>query len=169
MWTIKTKIRNFLQMIGRIFFWGWKMRDNYDYDSAYLLETMQLKLERMLKAFEQDTHFSWTTEREEKEEYRAMVALRICVLILKRMNERYSLDYAIHAWDKHHAKWGETKIFFEENGRVTTKQENVVDEETERQERAEFKLVSELNRKIYVRDWNLLWKLLNEYSRHWWT
>lgn len=44
------------RMIGRIFFWGWHLRNSYDWDYIYLDEIIYLKLKRMKRVMESDPY-----------------------------------------------------------------------------------------------------------------
>lgn len=41
------RIRNFFRAIKRFFYWGWKLRNNYDWDYSYIYQVLHLKLRRM--------------------------------------------------------------------------------------------------------------------------
>jgi hypothetical protein len=159
----------FWRIIGKIerfFYWGWKMRDNYDWDSCYLLDVLLFKLERIYRESINNTHYVWTQDRADKEEYRAMVALRICITLLKRLTKRGTLFYAPAAYDKHEAKWGD--FVSGVTGVLSLRRENVTPENQE-EEKADFRALMDFSHKIYSRDYDLLWKLLKEYSPQWWT
>lgn len=49
---IYTKVRVFFQTVERFFFWGWKLRNSYDFDSAFVYEMLYLKYERIEKCLE---------------------------------------------------------------------------------------------------------------------
>ena len=53
------KIRNLYDKISRMIFWGWHMRDNYDWDFNYTYHILYLKLSRIEKCIIDNGHFLW--------------------------------------------------------------------------------------------------------------
>ena len=47
------------EMICRMCYWGWHMRNSYDWDYAYLYQTINLKMRRMDVCFKNGYH-EWT-------------------------------------------------------------------------------------------------------------
>ncbi len=152
--------------ISRATSWGWKMRHNYDWDSQYLLEVMLYKLERMYTESISNTNFVWTQDPSDKDEYRPMVALRICIMLLKRLTTRDSICYATRAYADFEKKWGD--LVPSGTGILNFKRANSSPDRAA-EEDADYKYFSDLSYGIYSRDYNLLWNLLNKYSPHWWT
>jgi hypothetical protein len=159
-------IRRWYRTVERMVSWGWAMRDNHDWDSQYLLEVILYKLERIYKESISNTNFVWTQDPSDKDEYRPMVALRICIMILKRLTKRDSIFYAEGAYAKFEEKWGD--LVPSGTGLLNFKRANSSPDRAA-EEDADYKYVSDLSYGIYSRDYNLLWTLLNKYSPHWWT
>jgi hypothetical protein len=47
-----TSVRAFYECVKRFFFWGWKLRKSYDFDSHTIYEMLNLKYRRIEKALE---------------------------------------------------------------------------------------------------------------------
>ena len=47
-------------------FWGWNMRDNYDFDASYLYNTMYLKLDRTYSCMVNNSHCVWNDSVDSK-------------------------------------------------------------------------------------------------------
>lgn len=72
----------FYEKIKRMIFWGWKMRNSYDYDAHTIYEMLQWKLERLLHVFKYDGHCVWNNSEDNKR----MKDLKEAIELLKRKN-----------------------------------------------------------------------------------
>lgn len=73
-------ISKYWDKICRFFYWGWKMRNSYDWDSGFVYEMLQLKLQRMVKACYHDGNHVWSPK---SRQYKALVE---CIELCKRVN-----------------------------------------------------------------------------------
>ena len=55
-----TEVRHFWESICRFFYWGWKMRNNFDWDSGGIYDMLVLKLDRMIPIFENSEFHSYS-------------------------------------------------------------------------------------------------------------
>ena len=157
--TIKKNIKN-------MFYYGWKLREDRDWDYSYLQTIINIKLNKMFDYYSESKHCSWTSEKD-SEEYKAFKALRICKNISNRIEE----DSYLRSFRKLDKKYGSYKF-------VTVKDENAFkitkiqrDGETE-SNREDIKKLEEETRRIgyaiQVRDRKILFKLLEVYMPCWW-
>lgn len=87
--------------LARFFYWGWNLRNSYDWDYSYLYEIMLLKMKRMYTAIENGS----TEEKEKKKILRTLKdAINYCDKLLKD-------DYTRNL-DKVDQKWGEHEFAF---------------------------------------------------------
>lgn len=167
---IKCKIIVLVESIERFFWWGWKMRMSHDWDSAFLLEVMLLKMKRMERCFEKHGNLMWNQEPD-SDEYRYMRALKISIKLLERLTERSSNTYVINAWKDHDKKWG--RVITNRDSVETPKlfkltRENIKTNKDEDEYNKDFKKLMDLDYEIYTRDNRILWKIIEKYHGHWW-
>lgn len=85
------KVRRFWEKLCRMCFWGWKMRNSYDWDFAYLYEMLYLKLDKMQQCMLQSGSCVWCTSKETH----LMRKLSICRELARRLWEH---DYNDIKW-----------------------------------------------------------------------
>lgn len=74
-------MRKLFNQISRFFYWGWKLRNNHDFDGGYIYEMLELKLKRMKKACYENGHRVWS---EKSREYKAIVE---CIELCKKLGD----------------------------------------------------------------------------------
>lgn len=82
-------MKHYLQNIRMFFYWGWKLRNNHDWDYSYLFDMITLKLERMNKEL-LNSLVDWEHDDEHK---RAIKALSLAVKIGQKMHDYDPFDY----------------------------------------------------------------------------
>jgi len=98
------RITRFFQMIQRMFYWAWNMRENYDWDYSFVEQMLLLKLKRLLNEMEtspwhrnlEDLYKALPTETGFDREntihcIKAHRALILCIKLLERRTD--SSDY----------------------------------------------------------------------------
>lgn len=59
-------MRSLIEKIKRIVFWGWKLRNNYDFDAGYMYEVMYLKFDRLYYGMLAHSHCVWNSSPSSK-------------------------------------------------------------------------------------------------------
>ena len=67
-----------------MFYWGWTMRSNYDFDSTYMLIMLHKKLTRMYNCFDKHGICVWNRDKT-SDEYSKMKSLKLCITLLDRL------------------------------------------------------------------------------------
>lgn len=78
-------IRQWWETICRMCWWGWKLRNSYDWDYGYLDEMLYLKLDRMQKNMSKYGNCLWNSDPKAKE-YWLMRKLEQAVYTAKIIN-----------------------------------------------------------------------------------
>jgi len=55
------------EMLGRMLFWGWNMRNSYDFDAHTIYDMLYLKLDRLYDLFENHSHLMWNSDTQNKD------------------------------------------------------------------------------------------------------
>jgi len=168
-------MRLLFETIKRFFYWGWALRNNRDWDNTFLDEIILLKLQRMRACFnsEEFHHNRWSLKEELEDtrqiefkqglidQYKADVALDICISILKRrMDDRY--------YDK---LVGLEKLYERvehnfDNGTINT----IVDGKPATPEfRSYQRELMFKSAEIAARDNKLLFSLMEKFNSSWWS
>lgn len=157
--TFKKNLKNF-------FVWGWKMRDDRDWEDHYLMRVIFYKLDSMLKYYGRNDRMYWYTDPTH-EHYVHFKALKICHKIAKRI-----LD---DNYDRYHERltklYGEIKMDFIPMGdgysemKITRKFENDSNRESIR---AHERNLREISEKVRLRDRKIFFKLLEVHMEFWW-
>lgn len=79
----------FYEKVKRMIFWGWKMRNSWDFDACTIYDMLQLKLERLLYVFKNHGHCEWNSD----ENNSRMKQLREAIELLKRKGAVDELNY----------------------------------------------------------------------------
>lgn len=140
-------MRALLEKIKRMIFWGWKMRNSYDFDASTLYDMIYYKLDRVYNCFLEDSHCVWNDGPNTK----GMRKLRIARELARRLKdetytyhyEQYLLKYEPERLSTHWTSW------------------------TIRN-RKEFKRAIQRDSAMQKRDNDYLFKLLNKNLTHWW-
>lgn len=134
-----------LRKIKNFFFWGWKLRNdvNWDYSSVYYV--LEVKLGKLRTGCYQDGNHVWS---ENSREYKAISE---CINLCKKLQESYN--------DNLNTVPGMDKLCFE-NGRFVNKMT--------KQEKTWMKMASEKDNLIQKKRKERLFFLLNKWSDFWW-
>ena len=158
---IKTEIRHFMESVCRFFYWGWKMRMNYDWDYTGIYEMLVYKLDRMIPLFEKNEFHCYS-----KKFIRKMKIIRSLAYRLSKSD--YSRNY-----DAHNDTWGHSEYRFKANKDGLTSQMIFIDPPK----------VNDKNRKRYmesakkatlndnaeeVEDRILMFNMISKYIPKWW-
>jgi len=160
-------IRRLGKTLARMIYWGWFMRDSYDWDFYHLEVMMLAKLKRMRKEMTTNGHCSWCVTPEEDSEGGLLNKLDLAIYLLNRQVNRNVVGYAVGTHAKHDAKWGEIKWDWK-SGYVKIWRDNASTPELETQERQEYRLVMDMDDKIYSRDRKILYYILEKHGPGWW-
>lgn len=95
-------IKWFVRRIMHIARWAWFVRDNYEWDSAYLLYIIEFKLLRMKNYFENDG-VALDNKKTAKE-------IEECLAALKEVQKDDS-ELCEKEWAQHEKKWGELTMW----------------------------------------------------------
>lgn len=91
-------IRDKYEMIKRMLFWGWKLRNNADFDSHFLYEIIHLKLRKIYECHRDHGHCVWNSSKNNKQ----MRKLRECYELAKRLyDDEYRLNKVSKIMDKY--------------------------------------------------------------------
>ena len=90
--------------VQRMFWWGWKMRNSYDWDYSYLYETVGFKLERMIKEFRENGHCQWNSSPENREFKRLIEARELANRLRGNYNEDRELTKFFEKYTKPRTK-----------------------------------------------------------------
>jgi len=146
------KIIQLYETIKRFFFWGWKLRNNHDWDGAYMYEIIYIKLSRMYYCFLNDGHCVWNSSKDMKD----MRKLYECKELAKRLREGEYHSY-IH---KHYDKWcPNLDIILHLNRR---------NEDRSLAEKIEFKVACKKDNAQYKVDKERFDYLFSKYLTTWW-
>lgn len=152
-------IRLQYERICRMLYWGWAMRDNYDFDSGFMFDMEVLKLKRLLWVFENEGHH-W----EECEKYAPkMKSIRLAIKIGdKLLEDRYMKHYDLHV-----AKWGRITHHSEPiPGSPNFKM--VPSREMSDKERKEFLEAFETDDRIRARHRRWFYDIIKVHGERWW-
>lgn len=182
---VSDKIHDFLnffrirkERIEKFFYWGWKLRNNHDWDYAFLYEIMYLKLTRMRISFLEKGNCVWNQDVKSEEYQKLMPKLDKAInLSYNLFNSSNPMFYKEELWDKHEQKWGEyihedSKISYTGTGKELYKMNfhrvKVVDEETRNREQEDSKKIIDECVRAYHKDKKELYDILRDYGDYFW-
>jgi hypothetical protein len=143
------EIIGFVEMVNRVFFWGWKMRRSWDFDANTIYEMLYLKYDRIYKCIEKHHHLVWNQNTETK----GMKKLASMVLLTKRLSEDSYVDIADPTyWSDYYSKPRKIEDFFRED-----------EKDKNRFRRAVIK-----SEEIKKQDKEMFLKLLQKNNDGWW-
>jgi len=99
-------IRQWWQTLCRMCWWGWKLRNSYDWDYGYLDRIIYLKLNRMQENMSKHGHCVWNSDPKAKE-YWLMRKLEQAVYAAKIIDKQYEEPIRIQQHKNHEETWGE--------------------------------------------------------------
>jgi len=163
-------MRHFFSCVGRFFYWGWALKESYDFDYGCLEEMIYLKLKRMAVVFEQDDMHCWCND-EDCDEYHEYRAFLLALKLAERLNTRSDIVYAKYAEEKHTERWGEYDFNREKEKGIlfSIRRKNIVTEDDIILERKQNRALLDLSHRIYQRDRRNFYAILDKYARNWWV
>jgi len=81
---LNTKFTIVYEMLSRMLYWGWVMRNNYDFDSTYMLIMLHNKLTKMHNCFDKHGICVWNRDKT-SDQYSKMKSLKLCITLLDRL------------------------------------------------------------------------------------
>lgn len=151
MYWLKSKYK----MLCRMFYWGWHMRNSYDYDARTIYKVLYRKLSRLQYEMENDGHCIWNDSNTN-----LMKKLKESKQLAKKLSKySYSKNYE-QVFKKYKSNKKENIVFFDLH-----KDAKCIDSA----------LYSFIVRKAFNKDSNeeaydkkRLFYLLEKYIQHWW-
>lgn len=158
------------ETICRFLYWGWKLRNNYEWDcSSNTYYMFYLKFDSLIKYSKKHAHLMWNSDYEGKD----FRKLRIACELAKRL---YEDDYNTHT-DEHNKKWKEDNEFDSKpnfkNGKIISysldwkSEQNLTKKELE-QKGKEFRIAYNLDNKQKESEKKYLFKILTKHLEGWW-
>ena len=77
------------ETICRMVFWGWNLRNSYDFDACTIYDILYLKLDKVYKCMRDDSHLMWNSDTNHKDMKRLLEASKLA----KKLSE---YDYIRH-------------------------------------------------------------------------
>lgn len=152
-------LRRKYNTLKRIFYWGWKLRHNYDYDCHSIYEILYLKLDRVYYEMLHHGHSLWNSSPDTKDMRRLCEAKNLA----KKLSENYR--YGRH-YEKASSKYRRERLYALDEilGELYPDAKFIND-----------KLYSVMFRKAFEkdeaeqkRDSDRLFYLVGKYMRGWW-
>jgi len=148
------------QMLQRMFFWGWKMRWSWDFDSHTIYEMLHYKLDRLYNCHLKYSHCVWNSDPNNN----LMKKLKEASILAKRLSEdQYDIKAFEEADKKFKLKSWMEKIKDTSYSRYYSTYE-ITPKRAELYRKARVKIY--FKQKQYEKD--RLFKLLNQYIAIWW-
>jgi hypothetical protein len=144
-----------IETVKRMFYWGWKMRDNHDWDFHYVYIMLYYKLDRMSKAMINKGHLEWQYE----ENKRVVRYLKMATECARRLAFEEDNRYSHQFLDKYGFRSSWSKQL-----KLKSKGEPISKELYDRLYKAS--LDKDKNYRKYLKD--NLYKALNTFGEHWW-
>jgi len=166
-------IRRFWSKIKNFFYWGWKLRANFDWDYMFLIYIIKFKIDRMIH-YHENYGIVLTVEDEpdnpDADKY-MMKSMRLCSYLCQRLIDRNAIAYAVHAEKAFNEKWGDVEIIEGKSSKGLTTvsfQRKNVNKNNEHIYRKESKKLADFSVNIYNRDKKLLFGIMEKYIEGWW-
>lgn len=158
-------IRSKYQMFRRMMFWGWNLRNNYDFDAQTIYDILYLKLQRLHVTFNTNSHLEWNSSPTN----RRMKKLSEAILLCKRIKTNYHEDNAFIQLEKEFGKL-KTEFIPLSNGfsEFKSNREKVTNEQQRKLYREALKKTFERSTKLKKADEDRFFKLLQENINVWW-
>jgi hypothetical protein len=153
--------RSKYEMICRIFYYGWKMRNSYDFDGHALYGVIYLKLDAMYRCFRDHGHCVWNRNKNTV----SMRRIRIARELARRLDEG---DYFSRALIPHDKKWGTSEVKFKNGKGIFIIYENAKNYEQQEQARDEMLLYYNKAEEQIQTEHKELFRLLEKYLQGWW-
>jgi alpha-L-arabinofuranosidase len=164
--SIRSKVRANFSKIRNFFYWGWKLRDDQNYDYGYVEIMLLMKLTAMRDYFRDYGHLSWSQD-ENSDERRDWKALQLTIKLLQKVVD---FDNGKNILKNDLDRWGEWVHHDEEEGSILSRfrPAKVLTEEEKKQWREEWYEYNEMEGRVYLKYRKLVYKLLELYGRSWW-
>jgi len=158
-------LKQFIQTFKRFFYWGWKLRHNYDWDCNLMYFMMYLKMKTLIDYSRAYAHLCWNI-KEDGKEFRK---LKIACELAKRLWES---DYNTYQ-NNHVKKWGELEWEFIKNNKSNCSTLNLYrkkanTEELKQQESKENIIAIKADEQQRNNEKRYLYKLLEKHLESWW-
>ena len=157
---VRGDVRHFFDTIERFFYWGWKLRHNYDWDSAGIYDMIIYKLDRMLPIFEGSDVHSYTPKFINKMKQVRELAKRLRQGDYSRNHDAFEAKWGSSNWNTYSANNGITKMLFVNPLSVNASNEDRYHEECGKALKADYA--------DEVADRKLLFEMLNKNIQKWW-
>lgn len=158
-------IRQFFRTIGRFFYWGWKLRNNYDFDYQYLEDIIYLKLKRMENQFKNGpTEWGWDL-RNSPPKMRLGRVFKQCVELSRRLVEE---DYSKHSDAILEQKYGQYIYLDKPEKGLWFRREKLTTEDIKQKYYKDARRLNKSDEKREQSDREELHRLLGKYGRHFW-
>jgi hypothetical protein len=141
-----------IETIKRFFFWGWKLRNNHDWDGAYMYEIIYIKLSRMYDCFLKDGHCMWNDGSDKI----GMRRLSECKELARRLREESYHKYVSKHYDKYYPGFDLNRLLNRRN------------EDRSLAEILEFKAACKKDSTQYKVDKERFDYLFSKYLTSWW-
>jgi hypothetical protein len=151
------RIRILWKTVCRMVWWGWKMRNNHDWDFAYLYLTIHLKLQRMDKVLFSEKSYALWTIQDKSRVYRALKETKEIARRLSTGEEHYKYTLQFH--EKYGFKGSLASLFDERLGveKISDNLYNKLYRAALKKDEAHYK---QLKQRFYY--------LLSTFGEHWW-
>lgn len=145
----------------RFFYWGWKLRDSYDFDSGTVYEMLALKYERIYKVLE-NGHCCHAKSH--------MKRLKTIIGLAERLSKD---DYLSQALIPVEQRWGELQMHWNDlpEGRSILSRTTLSKTKTDKENtiaKKEWSNASSHSDAMEKADKQLLWALIAKYNDYFW-
>ena len=159
--SIRGDVCHFFDTIERFFYWGWKLRHNYDWDSAGIYDMILFKLDRMIPIFEDSQYHSYSKKFVNRMKEVRDLAKRLKQGDYNQYHDSFEEKWGRQTWNTESIKEGQiTRICFNEPPSVN-------DTNLEKYH-SEFKKAMTDDYNAEIADRKLFFELLNKYIQKWW-
>jgi len=147
---LKIGVQNIIKYIPIIY-------KDRDWDQCFLFKLLQFKLLRMEDLFINNGHLE-SNERNAKQ-------MRVCINLLDRIIKD---EYYENVFKNHDKKWGGLEFGIEENETCTLLRLNTKTKEDKKQERKEYRILSDKLVRIQKQDIDMLFLNIRKHIQEWW-
>lgn len=147
-------MRRIIEKIKRMLFWGWKLRDSYDFDAHTIYEILYLKLDRVYNVMLNNSHLMWNDSPDTP----GMRRLREARDLALRFSQDFE-EYDHRAFDETRKLFGPSNMQFTDNG-VTSDWGEDAHRYLNIRRKHWNKVKSEQHKRLFY--------LIEKYTCHWW-
>ena len=151
---------SFKEQVERFFYWGWKLRHNYDFDAQTVYELLYLKLDRIYNCMKEYSHLEWNSTPDSN--------------LMRKLAEARGLAKRLHDYDYNHSAFLEADAKFEYKvwSEPIEGSSNFILQSNWMYKEKEAKLYLKARKKHYAKmleiDKKRFYYLLDKYLEHWW-